>query len=459
MKVKNLILILGVVITLFSCGSGNEKCDVTYFGGQIVNPKSKFVTLSKDEIVIDTIYLDSKNNFITQLDIDSEGLYSFNHGLEYQYIYFEPKDSILIRLNTWDFDESLVFSGNGSEKNNFLITLYLQNEKEEHTFSPYYNLNSNKFEEKIAVSESLNNHLYDQLKESGVVVSSKFDELAKVAISYPLNRRKEVYPLIHKNRFQLENYPTVSNTYYDFRKTANLNNEDLISFAPYHNYVNSYLYAVAYQNKKKNSNFTVHKLEIIIENIHVESFKNRLLRQVIYNDFREAKASCSINKEALKIFNENCTNKHFLKQMNAIANDCEKITQNSNLDNFELATFTNDIIKINSIVKNKKTVIYFWSPIIISPDLLVKRVKYLESKYPELLFVGVNMESPENNNQQVNYRLNNQYYLTKTSSANSFVSSQQPRTILVDNNGVIINSFTYLSSPFLERQLVDLEGK
>ncbi len=458
MNIKNLILIIGVIITLSSCYNSDEKCDITYFGGQIVNPKSKFVTLSKNEVVIDTIYLDSKNNFITQLDIHKEGLYSFNHGLEYQYIYFEPKDSILIRLNTWDFDESLVFSGRGGEKNNFLITLYLQNEKDEQTFSPYYNLNSNEFEEKIAISESLNNHLYDQLKESGFVVSSKFDELAKVAISYPLNRRKEVYPLIHKNRFQLENYPAVSNTYYDFRKATTLNNEDLIGFAPYNNYINSFLYATAYQQKKKNSDFTVDKLNIIIENIHIESFRNGLLRQVIYNDFREAKASCTINKGALKIFNENCTNEDFLKQMNAIANDCKEITINSDLDNFELATFNNDIIKINSIIKGKKAIIYFWSPIIISPDLLVKRVKYLENKFPELLFVGVNLESPQNY-QHVNYRLNNQYYLTKNSKANSFVSSQQPRTILVNNDGIIINSFTYLSSPHLERQLTDLKKK
>ena len=49
------------------------------------------------------------------------GLYTFKHGVEFQYIFLQPNDSLLLRLNTWDFDESLVFSGKGAEKNNLLI--------------------------------------------------------------------------------------------------------------------------------------------------------------------------------------------------------------------------------------------------------------------------------------------------------------------------------------------------
>ena len=41
-------------------------------------------------------------------------------------------DSILIRLNTKEFDESLVFSGQGSEINNFLIEMFLAHEEENH---------------------------------------------------------------------------------------------------------------------------------------------------------------------------------------------------------------------------------------------------------------------------------------------------------------------------------------
>ena len=138
MNFKNLISLACLVFVLGSCSLKGDSCNATYFGGQIVNPGENFITLSKDDIVIDTIYLDKENNFLTQINIEEEGLYSFKHSLEYQYVYIQPRDSILIRLNNWDFDESLVFSGRGSEKNNFLISLYLQNEEEQISYKTYY---------------------------------------------------------------------------------------------------------------------------------------------------------------------------------------------------------------------------------------------------------------------------------------------------------------------------------
>ncbi len=459
----NLLLLFITFITLTSCTNTSESCDATYFGGHIINPKQNFLLLSKGDVAIDTIYLDSYNNFITEVDIEKEGLYSFSlqsstQGYEYQYIYFEPKDSILIRLNTWDFDESLAFSGRGAEKNNFLITLYLQNEKEEQNFSPYYNLNSAKFEEKINSSRSMNNFLYDQLKESGVEITPQFNQLAQIAVNYPLNKKKEFYPFIHKNRFQLNDYPTVSDTYFDFRKNVDLNQEEFINFAPYYGYVSSYINVISYKNKSKKTNQTVEILNTIIDKIKVEPLKNMLLKQAIYNDFREAKMTCAINKEALEIFNDNCSNKHFIKQINDLASDCEEITQNTNIDDFEVVNRDSISQNINTIIKNKKAVIYFWSPTIISPNMLIKKVKYLESKYPELKFIGINMAPNELSN-KVDRQLRNQYYLTKTSKGRDLVKSFEPRTILIDNNGIVTNSFTYLTSPQLERQLTILTEK
>ena len=79
--------------------------------------------------VLDSARLDSHNKFSFTLDSLKLGLYTFKHGAEFQYLYLEPKDSLLMYLNTWDFDESLIFSGKGSAKNNFLIKLYLDQER------------------------------------------------------------------------------------------------------------------------------------------------------------------------------------------------------------------------------------------------------------------------------------------------------------------------------------------
>ena len=124
---KNLLSIL-ILTLIISCTTTNNKSTI-YFGGEIINPKSKYVVLLKDNNVIDTLTLNNQNRYIEKFKSLKEGLYTFKHGNEFQYIYLEPGDSILLRLNTWDFDESLVFTGKGSSKNEFLINLFLQNEK------------------------------------------------------------------------------------------------------------------------------------------------------------------------------------------------------------------------------------------------------------------------------------------------------------------------------------------
>ena len=65
-------------------------------------------------------------------------MYYFRHGNENQYIYLEPQDSLMLRLNTWDFDESIVFAGKGAERNNILIDCFLQEERDNKMF---YELN------------------------------------------------------------------------------------------------------------------------------------------------------------------------------------------------------------------------------------------------------------------------------------------------------------------------------
>src|SRR5680860_46605 len=109
---KYVTYIILVFLTV-GCEKSNENA-ATYFGGQIINPKTNYVLFLKDEKVIDTLMLDKSNRFLKKIPSLEEGLYTFKHGNDLQYIYLEPSDSVLVRLNTWDFDQSLVFSGKGS---------------------------------------------------------------------------------------------------------------------------------------------------------------------------------------------------------------------------------------------------------------------------------------------------------------------------------------------------------
>ena len=120
--IVTLISILSLFYTLFSCGKKFKDDNyVAYFGGEVTNPTNPYVLFCKDSEIVDTIPLSKENTFFIKFDSLSPGLYSFKHEPEYQYIYFEKNDSLMVSINSKDFDQSIVFSGRGEEKNNFLM--------------------------------------------------------------------------------------------------------------------------------------------------------------------------------------------------------------------------------------------------------------------------------------------------------------------------------------------------
>jgi len=453
-----------LAILIFSCKPAKENTISTYFGGEIINPKSDFVLFLKDDKVIDSLELDKNNRFLNDYKSLEEGLYTFKHGIEFQYIYIQPKDSILVRLNTWDFDESLVFSGKGSVKNEFLINLFLQNEKEEKSMYQYLNLDEIDFQMKI---DSLSNErleIYNHFSNAEIEIPEGFKTLTSTAIHYPLYRLKEMYPFYYKRYHKLDKFPVLSNNYYDYRKNINLDKENLVSFYPYQNYVFSYLYNLSYELKEKDNSkndITINILNSTIENIELNSFKNTLLKKIIINDFLKSESTCSVNQKALGIFLENCDNQDYILQVKDLVNDSKYISNHKALQNFELTAYNNDNLTIKDIIKDKNSVIYFWSTEFMSPDYLVNRIKYLEKKYPNILFIGINMQdSPNELTTEPNLKLldiSKQFKLTKQSQAHKYLTSKYPRTIIVNSNGIVKNGFTYLDSKKLNSELNKLK--
>jgi len=453
-----------ILIIIISCSTINKEQNLTYFGGEIINPKDKFVLLLKDDTIIDTLQLNSQNRFIAQYENFSEGLYTFKHGIEFQYIYIQPLDSVLVRLNTWDFDESIVFSGKGGSKNEFLINLFLQNEKEDMAMYQYFSLNEINFSAKIDSLMQERNSIYNEFSKAEENISAGFEKLTNSAIHYPLYRLKEIYPYYYKKAHNLKEFPIVNNDFYNFRNDVNLNEADLVSFYPYQNYVVSYLYNLSYQLIEKDStknNLTINILNSIVDNIKLEEFKNTLLKRIVVNDFLKSESSCTIHEPTLNLFLSHCTNNEYVNQVKCLVNDSKSIENEKPLLSFNIQSSEAEIQDINEIIKNKNTVIYFWSTEFMSTEYLVNRIKYLKNQYPSILFIGVNIQSSFNEIKTEPHlkklEIQQQFKLTKDSAAHSFLTSNYPRVILVNNQGIVKNGFTYLDSKKLNAELKKIE--
>lgn len=443
-----------------SC-SISDKENFTYFGGKIIHPKTDFVLLFKNDQLIDSLFLDKNDKFIGSYKDFNEGLYYFIHGNENQYVYIEPKDSISIRLNTWDFDESLVFSGAGAEKNNILIDCFLENEKDRYNQNiySYYRLESTTFKRKI---DSLLNarqlKINSFMERQTEVLPIKYSEILEVIAKYPLYTRLERYGLRNKSLNKTNDFSKLSPNFYTYRDQINLNNSDLMYLSTYTQYVVNRLHNnVHSQGIPKTSNeFTIALLKTINENITNETTKNTYLRQMVVNDFLD-RSSCGINNEAFDTYFKLSSNSEDKEEVQRLINDTKKVQAGSQLPKFNVTDFNNTPQAIQKITKNKNSVIYFWNPKYTSEEYLASRIQYLTKEFPKLNFISVKISSKEQELPIKGMDIKNQFFIKSDNSANSFLTSRLTRTLLVNKQAEIVNGYASITSSKINKQLKELQ--
>jgi len=449
--IKKIILFLPffLLILLIGCDS-DKKETLTYFGGKIINPKSKYVVLYSMDKVIDTFYLDTENKFLGKLKNANEGLYYFFHGDENQYIYLEPKDSLMLRLNTWDFDESLVFAGAGAERNNILIDCFLEDEKEKKTFNDYNKLEPADFKRKADYLTSLKLDTYNDYVENHSSETSGFKEILKVALIYPLYERIEKYPIIYAKYSDSGAFPKLEKSFFDYRKIVKIDKDSLMYYPPYFRYVRTYLYNETYAlghpsvKNKYSSKFTSDLLTIIDKNITSKLSKNVLLKQTVISHFYN-KSNCEINEEPFDKFFKFSTNEKDKTQIQQIINDSKAVQKESTLPEFNVIDFENVQKPISEIIKDKNALLFFWNDEYYTENYIATRIEYLSKAYPSISFIQIKIDGIKAGSLK-NSDLRNHYYIDTKSEANTFLTSKMPRCILVNKDKKVTNGYASFSS-------------
>ena len=201
---KKLLLILFIITGLISCNSKSDSsCGSAFIGGEIVNPLEDFVLFYQGDHIIDSIKLNKDNSFIYEAENLKAGLYSFSHK-EFQVFYLEPKDSLMLRVNTIDFDESLSYTGKGAERNNFLIEMFLHNEAEIELMPQLYRLAPLEFEKALDSLKNIRLEIYNDyvIKHEP---NPEFKEVAEASINYDYYSKKEIYITANNSKKEQEN--------------------------------------------------------------------------------------------------------------------------------------------------------------------------------------------------------------------------------------------------------------
>ncbi len=464
--VFSLLFPVGFLLGFSSC-SNSENREVTFFGGKIKNPKDRYVYLSHNKKMIDSALLDDHNKFAFELDSIREGLYIFNHGPEFQYLYLEPADSVLLYLNTWDFDESLIFSGKGSARNNFLINLYLQQERTEKSFKDKYSLSEEEFSEQIEKGLQKQLEAYNEFLDGQEnAPSEQFDKLAKTGIYFPFYFMKEYYPFLYMGMHKLKEFPEVSDEFYAYRQHLDLNDPDLVDYETYFVYIRTYLYHLAFKEKymdHEDNNVELNFMEQVEEKIKLPGLKDRLLATSAWRSLSNQEMTAEQHRQVQEFFFSHCGNSEMKEELKTSIDQKQKLKTGERLPDFSVVDSRGRTVMVNHLAQNSTSVIYFWPTDLMQAEMVNEKLDKLQKRFPDIRFIGIERSRDHEDWKRFieskNLVAENQFKINKDSECYSWFAGDMARSIIVSKDGKIQNSYLFFTDKYFDMHLEDLKKR
>ncbi|WGD34188.1 hypothetical protein [Olleya sp. YS] len=441
-----------------------------FFGGEIINPSSNYIIIYKSSDIIDTVYLDANNRFkYTFTNFDS-GLYHFYDGKESQSFLIHPNDSIMIRVNTVEFDESLTFNGIGEKENTYLIDLFLETERQEQEVLKISQLEPEAFEEQLS---NIRQQKLEKLKQftSKYNASELFTTFAKANIDYNYYYSKEAYPFINYSKSEHDIFNGLPDDFFDFRKDIDYNNETLKDYRPYVSFLRFHFNNIALQEHFKHSkdstydnqslDYNLDKLTLIHQKVSDTFIKNRLL---YYNMIKFINASKSVDDydSLLTSFNEKSTNTEHKSKASTLVNSYKRLKPGQVIPDLKVIDKNEKTYQLRQLI-NKPTIIYFWDVkdryhLKVSHD----RAKELQKKYPEFDILAISINSISSREQadvlQRNHlNLNNEYHFENAEEAIELLSLKPVNKVFIlDKHARIVNPKANMFDLTIEHELLAL---
>lgn len=454
------LLFLLLFVTLFSCKNKEDEdaLKTTYISGQIVNPTCDYIIFSRGSQTLDTVNLDSKNFFHYKSEKITPGLYSLRHN-ETQVFYIEPGDSLLLHVNTIDFDESLAYSGRGGEKNNLLMNLFLKNEVENKNLTQWYTLSSGDYTSKIDSLKALKISDYKEfIKENEV--AEDFKKVALANINYDYYSKKELYAAAN-----MRSTTKIDAKFFDYRKKIDFERDELKFYYPYYRFMDRYfdnMVSSEYDNKtvvdRSSFKYNYRKIQLIDSLVKSDSLKNKLLYNNAWWYLLNAK-DAGEERKFYETFSKINSNKKQVAELGKLMEVTVKLTSGNTIPNIAVVNSDNVVNDLKSIIK-APTVIYFWSAKFTAQSkTLHNRAAELKSKYPEYSFIAINIDTHFKKWREIvmkrNYNTKEEFQLENiTEAQKSLILKPMNKAIILDKNAVILEGKTNMFNMNFEELLL-----
>ena len=448
--------------------SSSRETNFAYLGGEIVNPTSDFIVIQKGGEILDSVRLDEKNKFSYRIDSVKTGIYSFEHRPEVQHFYISPGDSLLLRVNTLAFDESLHFSGTGDTQNNFIAEMYLLDKANSDLLLSFYKTPPTEFlKQTDSIKKSRIENL-DRLKTKKNF-TPEFVTLARKIINYESYDLKERY-LYLVNKYYKEYKEILPEDFLDYRKEVLFNDESLQESAAYKRFIENYLINKSLEHCKRhqtghkgcldraNTKNILSRISMVGDLIQIPSLKNHFLLKLGAKGIVLAKSQEDIQK-IIEELRKSGYPEERIKDMEQLGAIQLAYLPGTTLRNVPLINTQGDSVPFQKVL-NKPTIIYLWSIYKTGHQKENKLIQELRKKYPEVNFVGINLDIGETNPwriavQKYNYNKNFEYQLGKTRIEKRFYQYYLNKLLFMDSTGKVIIGDAFINSPEFESRILE----
>jgi len=439
-----------------------------FIGGEIINPTSNSIVLHRNGKIIDTIYLDEKNRFSYRLENVEKGLYLIKHRPESQNLYLVPGDSLLIRVNTVAFDESLHFSGTGNARNNFLAEMFLVDEQNADLLLSFNETEPSDFARKAdSIKQKRLQTLQETAKKNGF--SKDFIDLSETIIEYESYDLKERYTYLIQKYYK-EYYRNLPEDFHAYRANVNFNLETLQCSPTYKRFIDDFLVNYSLQwcadsARDENDCYdltstanVIARINKVSELVKLPSLRKYFLSKLGVLGIIMAKNDKNID-DVLDVLQENDYPEIDMEEMEQLAAIQSTYLPGSTVANIPLINTDGDEVLFDDVLK-RPTVIFLWSIYNQTHPNYHMLLNELRLKYPEINFIGINLDIEEVSKwkkavTKYGYNPDKEFQLRKTNVNKKLFQYYLNKTVFLDSSGKIIVGDAFITSRNLENQILE----
>ncbi len=199
------------------------------------------------------------------------------------------------------------------------------------------------------------------------------------------------------------------------------------------------------------------------ERITVPRLRDRLFATSAWRSLSNEYMTPEQHLAVQEYFFDHCENDEIRSELKVSLEQKEKLKSGQQLPELIVLDSKGNKVKVNSMTRNSNTVIYFWPNDLMQVEIVNEKLDKLQKKFPDVKFIGIerNKEHQEWTAFLETKKLSseNQFKIPKDSECYSWFEGDMARSIIINKDGNVQNSYLFFTDNYFAMHLEDLNKR